>query len=577
MQCGPRILCIWFPQWPLQRLAAARAELRSGPVLLYQVQARGGGLKVTAYAARLGSLLTSPPAAAGRKAAAGRARAASAGIRPGMPLAEALALHEFSQLEFSAPKGKSPAAELPALHLEAHDPWADRLALVELAAVCQQLGPTVGLEDSPRPESLLVDITGVAELFGGERQLAERGLALLAERGFAARLAVADTLGAAWAVARSQAEAIALVPPGAAAPYVAELPIAALRLPPETLELLGQLGIRMIGEVDRLPREGLLGRFGPDCLQRLDQACGRLAEVISAEHLPGEHAAEWLLEHPTERRDAIETILEQLLPRVIEPLAAQRLGAVELVCRLECPGEAARQLVLRSFRPCAAVGHWLDMFRLRLESVWIRRPVAAVRLAATAWDWLELAQQELFAAAERGGEYGLRGGRELAALVDRLTSRLGRQAVLRPELLADAQPEHACQYLPLGDARPSQLPRRQFSSQRRQSAKPRQAAASERPGTPPLSSHERPLRLCQPPIELAVLAVVPDGPPLRFRWAGAEEQVARFWGPERIETGWWRSRCVRRDYYRVETAAGQRFWLFRRLGDGHWFLHGTFD
>ncbi len=80
-----------------------------------------------------------------------------------------------------------------------------------------------------------------------------------------------------------------------------------------------------------------------------------------------------------------------------------------------------------------------------------------------------------------------------------------------------------------------------------------------------------------PPVELSVLAVAPDGPPLRFGWSGGEEQVAYFWGPERIETGWWRTACVRRDYYRVETAAGQRFWLFRRLHDGRWFLQGTFE
>ena len=80
-----------------------------------------------------------------------------------------------------------------------------------------------------------------------------------------------------------------------------------------------------------------------------------------------------------------------------------------------------------------------------------------------------------------------------------------------------------------------------------------------------------------PAVELSVMAVVPDGPPLGFRWSDCEEQVLHCWGPERIETGWWRSGCVRRDYYRVETAGGQRFWLFRRLHDGRWFLQGTFE
>jgi protein ImuB len=75
---------------------------------------------------------------------------------------------------------------------------------------------------------------------------------------------------------------------------------------------------------------------------------------------------------------------------------------------------------------------------------------------------------------------------------------------------------------------------------------------------------------------LEVLSIVPDGPPLRFRYRGEDHRVARFWGPERIETGWWRHRPVWRDYYRVETNAGAWFWLFQRRDDGRWRLHGEY-
>ena len=490
-----------------------------------------------------------------------------------MPLAEALALHEFSLL-------RQAEADQPALHVAPHDALADQLALVDLAAACQRFSPTVGLEESERPESLLLDITGLAELFGGEAQLAARVAEWLTQRGLVARLAVADTLGAAWAAAHA-AGRVALLPAGETAAHVADLPLAVLRLPAETLGLLGQLGLESIGQVDHLPRASLLARFGPECVRRLDQACGRLAEVIRAQHLPGELAADWVFEHPTERRDVLETVLGQLLPRVVEPLASQRRGVVELVCRLECQAEAPRHWSLRLFRPSAAVEHLLDMLRLRLESVWVRRPVTAVRLTVTAWGLLELTQRELFDGSALDGAAPRSTERELAALVDRLTSRLGRQAVLHAQLLADAQPEHACQYLPPDEvARSSgraavssgRAARRPGSKRSGRSAKPAPSASA-----PALAPGQRPLELCLPPLELPVLAVVPDGPPLRFRLAGVEEQVARFWGPERIETGWWRSRCVRRDYYRVETAGGQRFWLFRRLDDARWFLQGTFE
>jgi protein ImuB len=598
MKHGQRILCIWLPDWPLERLAVARGELKGRPALLYDVQPRGGGLRVVAYAPRLAAPLAGASPASVRRPGNQRKTSRSAarrtaGIEPGLPLAEALALHEFFMLRSRQPLE---------LHLEAHDPLADRLALVQLADQCQQFSPTVGLEESPRPDCLLLDVTGLAALLGGEAALAGQVGRALAERGFTAHLAVADTIGAAWAVAhylpategrvlepdrpvhkadrvdkKKRAEkkngvekshgqfAMLLVPANETQRALAGLPLAALRLPAEMLDLLDELGIECVEQLCRLPRWSLHARFGPQLVRRLDQACGAAEEVIDAQRFAVELAAEWLLEHPTDRRETIETVLWQLLPRVVEPLAGQRKGVLELVCRLECEAGQPWLLPLGLFRATASVKHLFDMLRLRLESIWLDSPVAAVRVAVAAAGWLDLEQQQLFAEETQHAS-----PRHLAGLVDRLTSRLGRQAVLKPVLLADAQPEHACQFVPLAQA---------ASGQQRVKKPARvkgQRSADSQPGRT-FDSGERPLRLHSPPMALAVMSVAPEGPPLRFCYEGREEQVARFWGPERIETGWWRTRCVRRDYYRVETGSGRRFWLFRQLHDGRWFLQGTFE
>jgi protein ImuB len=78
-------------------------------------------------------------------------------------------------------------------------------------------------------------------------------------------------------------------------------------------------------------------------------------------------------------------------------------------------------------------------------------------------------------------------------------------------------------------------------------------------------------------VPVKLVSIVPDGPPISLWIDDQEERIAHRWGPERIETGWWRGRSARRDYYRVETQSGRRLWLFRRLTDGRWFLHGKFD
>jgi protein ImuB len=88
---------------------------------------------------------------------------------------------------------------------------------------------------------------------------------------------------------------------------------------------------------------------------------------------------------------------------------------------------------------------------------------------------------------------------------------------------------------------------------------------------PPL----RPPCLKSRPIAVAAMSVIPDGPPLRFTWKNQDHLVARWWGPERIETGWWRGNDVRRDYYLVETAVGGQFWVFRNLDRQTWFVHGN--
>jgi protein ImuB len=82
--------------------------------------------------------------------------------------------------------------------------------------------------------------------------------------------------------------------------------------------------------------------------------------------------------------------------------------------------------------------------------------------------------------------------------------------------------------------------------------------------------------LLRRPAPLETSSVIPNGPPIPFRRGGRRHVVARHWGPERLETGWWRGQSAWRDYYRVETTEGHRYWLFRRRRDGKWFLHGIF-
>ena len=407
--------------------------------------------------------------------AACSAAAARRGVRPGMPVAEATTL-------------------APGLHLEPYDPVADRRALELLAQACEPFSPSVGLEEAERPECLLLDITGLEPLLGDEATLAKQALRFVASQGFAARVAIADTVAAALAAARYLSEVrvagverseppvaqswgltsfdpshpCVCIPPGKTLAALAKLPVAALRLGPAALATLTELGLQRIEQVLALPRESLASRFEPELVRRLDQLSGALPERIDAVRPPPEIAVEQALETPTGRRDVVEMILEQLIARMVEQLSARRRGAVRLECELTCQGSLWDGAALRPtvrlrlglYRPTAERQHLLELVRMRLERTVLAGPVSAVRLTVPLTAPLvarQLALGELL--ADEPGRTELIPFHELALLIDRLSSRLGREAVLRATLVADAQPELAYRLTPLagstvGPARP---------------------------------------------------------------------------------------------------------------------------
>lgn len=456
------------------------------------------------------------------------------GITVGMTVAEARGLLNQSQ------RRRAPATYL---YAEPHDARADRMALAQLAEWCEQFSPLVGLEDADLPETLLLDVTGLAALYGSEEKLVARVAEQFSRRGLTVCLALADTVGAAWALSHYKGD---------------ELPIAALRLSAQTLAWLTDLGIRTIEQLATLPRAGLAQRFGDELLRRWDQMTGAAAEVIVAHRPAPQFEADVSFEFATDRPEQLEAIIAHHVERILARLATRGLGIQKLVCELRCEGGRSVPLMISLFRATGTLRHLMELVRLRLEKLSLMQPVSGLRISATVVGPLEYRQQELFADVGRESAWGET--RELAALIDRLSSRLGYDAVLRAKLCPDPQPEYACRYEAWIDAQPS-----------RSRPEPDRAALRK------LRPQERPLRLAREPVALAVAAAPVGGLPPRFRLAGREHVVAHHWGPERIETGWWRGRSVRRDYYRIETATGHRWWIFRRLHDRQWFVQGWFD
>ena len=415
--------------------------------------------------------------------------------------------------------------------------------------LCRQFSPIVAID--PSGDSLLLDITGLEHLFSSEAELAETVVKSLTQRGHRVRAVVADTPGAAWALTRNfgqRGAGLVFVPSGLTINALRPLPLAAIRLPDDIVNLLHQLGIDRIGQLERLPRSELTSRFGPVLLERWDQVMGLRPDPVIDHPSPPELEAECVLEYATAARETLGAAIERLVGQLAPQLREHGLGALRLRCRLDVGLEKPVEFLVGLFQPTASASHLASLVKMQLERLSLAGPVSRLCIETLQTAPLERRQQELFT-----DDFPRRHPRHLAGLIDRLSSRIGSRAVLRARLVADAQPELAYAYLPLVEVR-------------------RRGGVNKPAGLPP-----RPLRLLVRPVPLAVVSVVPEGPPVKFHLYDRTYQVAWSWGPERIETGWWRHRRIGRDYYRIETTTGQRYWLFRRLGDERWFMHGMFE
>ena len=223
----------------------------------------------------------------------------------------------------------------PGLVVHPADPAGDRGLLEALALWVQRWGPWSALDP---PDGLIVDVTGVAHLFGGEAALMADAQGCFAARGLRVRLAIAPTAGAAWALAHYGENCATLAAGADPLEALRDLPVAALRLDQAVLLLLERLGLKRIGDLAAIGRPALARRFrdrrapAANPLVRLDQFAGRVPEPI----LPVVGVA-----LPMVQRRLIEPVRHRdLLDRVIADLA------VALARRLEAQGQGARRLEL---------------------------------------------------------------------------------------------------------------------------------------------------------------------------------------------------------------------------------------
>jgi protein ImuB len=444
----------------------------------------------------------------------------------------------------------SAQALVPGLAIVEAEPEADHAALTRLALWCLRYAPLVAVD---APDGLWIDVTGCAHLAGGEEALLADLRARLAQAGFVACVAVAGTPGTAHAVARYAGQATTVVPASGAVEALAPFPVEALRLPHEICDGLHRVGLDRAGDLIGAPRAPLVRRFGAALALRLAQALGDQFESIHPLTPPDVIERRIPFVEPLITAEAFATVLERLMRAVCRRLDRAGLGARRLDLLFERVDGSVQALRIGTARPSRSVPHLIRLFRERLEQVDPGDGVEAMQLTAETAEPLDFAQID---ALPRESEVGLEG---LAALVDRLSNRLGAERVYRVEPVESDVPERSVRRVP-------------------PLAPPSGASWS--------TAFPRPIRLLDTPQPVMAVAALPNDPPAFFVWRKRRHRVRRATGPERIAGEWWKREAETvavRDYFVVEDEDGARFWLFRHgdgqdaaTGDLRWFLHGFF-
>ena len=410
----------------------------------------------------------------------------------------------------------------PELDVTDADPAADRAALTRLAAWCERYTPLAAPDP---PDGLWLDIAGCGHLFGSEDALAADLAARLDRSGLPHRMALAGATGAAWALARATT-----------GPVLAPLPVALLRLEPSSVVALRRVGLRTIGELTRQSRASLAARFGKATLLRLDHATGAVEEPIAWPRPPAPWSERLAFAEPIATPEDLARALDTLAHALCARLEAAEQGALRVTAAFLRLDGARPHIATATALPRRDPGAMTKLLCEKLDTIDPGFGVDAMVLEAEDTAPLRAPQRSLDDCTEAA---------PLATTIDALANR--GDVLWRDAPFASHLPERAVRPAP-----------------------PLAVSAWE-------TTPERPIRLFPNPELIAVTALVPDEPPIMFRWRGALHRVRAASGPERIAAEWWR-RDVLRDYYRVEDMAGARFWIFRVGLEGvpEWYLHGLF-
>lgn len=493
----PRYASIWFPYLLTEYVVRKTPELRDVTFVLASSQRGRMVIDASSF------------------------QAMQKGIRPGMVLADCKAI-------------------FPELEMHKSEPGRKEKVLNALAEWCIGYTPFAAVDF---PDGLILDTTGCAHLWGDEVRYIDSIRNRLGAYGYTTKIAIADTIGAAWAMARFGTSEV--VKAGRQKEAIRNLPPVALRLDATVLARLKKLGLQRIDSFMDIPGSALRRRFGPELPLRIRQALGHESEYIEPVKPIEPYQERLCVFEPIATAGGIKIALQKLLEQLCVRLADEGIGMRNAVFRAYRIDGDIQQIEASAGHPTRNERHIFKLFEERIATFLPDLGFEMFVLEATK---VEPVTHEQAAIWETFSHNNVK----IGELLDRVSIRAGSQSVKR--------------YLPVEQYWPERSVKEADELWQKTSVKWK-------------TDWPRPIQLLPKPEAIQVTALLPDYPPLLFRYKGKVHNIAKADGPERIEQEWWFEDGLYRDYYGVEDESGARFWVFRSGpydGEPKWFLHGFF-
>jgi protein ImuB len=396
------------------------------------------------------------------------------------------------------------------------------------------------------PNGIIIDATGCTHLWNGEQSYLDSIVRRLTQNGYNVKTAIAGTIGKAWGLAHFSDQSAVIRCDDELTAFLF-LPVAALRLEAETIERLNKLGLRQVKDIVSMPRSVLRRRFGNHLLMRLDQALGHREEIIHPIHPIEPYSERLPCLEPIVTATGIEIALQRLLESLCKRLQQEGKGIRKAIFKGYRIDGNIQAIDIGTNRPSSDVRHLFKLFEIKISSIEPSLGIELFTLEAPKVEDVHPVQEKFWE-----GTCGLENS-SLIKLMDRLSNKIGA--------------DHIQRFLPVEHHWPERSVKVADS-------------LNEKMTTSWRTDLQRPIQLLQDPEPIWATALIPDHPPMLFRYKNKLHKVEKADGPERIEREWWIGEGQHRDYYAVEDEEGKRYWLFR---SGHysdenyqWFIHGFF-